>query len=328
MRPAGFVLATAGTRVKPHPPNDHRPTAVLIPAWLWALFTVIAAAAQTARNAMQRDLTATVGTAGATYVRFLFGLPFALLFLLVQLAVIDAPFPVPGPKALAWAFLGAVTQTLATGLMLMAMQARSFVVTIAYTKTEPVLIAIFSILFLGEVPSPLVAIAIVVATSGVLLMSLPSRAKGADASAGFRPALIGLASGACFGLSATGYRGTVLALASPSFVLSATATLVLGLAIQCVMILTWLVLRDRKLLMKILQAWRPSLLAGFMGALASQFWFLGFAITSATKVRTLALVEVPMAQIVSRRVFKQGMSRTEIAGMALIVLGVILLVNG
>ena len=301
---------------------------MLIPAWLWALFTVIAAAAQTARNAMQRDLTATVGTAGATYVRFLFGLPFALLFLLVQLALIDSPFPVPGAKAIAWGFLGAVTQTLATALMLMAMQARSFVVTIAFTKTEPVLIAIFSILFLGEVPSLMVALAIIVATGGVMLMSLPPRAKGGDASGSYKPALIGLASGACFGLSATGYRGAVLALASPSFILSATSTLVLGLGIQCVMIVTWLVLRDRVLLMKILRAWRPSLLAGFMGAVASQFWFLAFAITSATMVRTLALVEVPMAQIVSRRVFKQGMSKPEIAGMGLIVLGVILLVNG
>jgi drug/metabolite transporter (DMT)-like permease len=300
---------------------------VLIPVWLWAVFTIIASAAQTARNAMQRDLTATVGTAGATYVRFLFGFPFALLFLLVQRIVLDVPFPVPDARALGWAFVGAVMQTIATALMLTAMQARSFVVTIAYTKTEPVLIAIFSIVFLHETPTPLVALAILVATAGVLLMSLPRRSADGE-SAGFKPALIGLASGACFGLSATGYRGAVLALPSTSFIMTATTTLVLGLAIQCVMILGWLGLRDRKLLAKILRAWRPSLLAGFMGALASQFWFLAFAITSATKVRTLALVEVPMAQIVSRRIFKQGMSAPEIAGMALIILGVILLVNG
>ena len=43
---------------------------------LWAVFTLIAAAAQTARNAMQRELTATLGTVGATHVRFLFGFPF------------------------------------------------------------------------------------------------------------------------------------------------------------------------------------------------------------------------------------------------------------
>ena len=49
---------------------------------LWAVFTLIAAAAQTARNAMQRELTTSLGTVGATHVRFLFGFPFAILFLI------------------------------------------------------------------------------------------------------------------------------------------------------------------------------------------------------------------------------------------------------
>ena len=50
--------------------------------WLWAVFTVdCAAAAQTVRNAMQRELTASLGTVGATHVRFLFGFPFAVVFL-------------------------------------------------------------------------------------------------------------------------------------------------------------------------------------------------------------------------------------------------------
>ncbi|HEV7982251.1 MAG TPA: EamA/RhaT family transporter, partial [Xanthobacteraceae bacterium] len=51
------------------------------PSWLWAVFTLIAAAAQTVRNAAQRELTGTLGTVGATHVRFLFGCPFALLIL-------------------------------------------------------------------------------------------------------------------------------------------------------------------------------------------------------------------------------------------------------
>ena len=45
----------------------------------------------------------------------------------------------------------------------------------------------------------------------------------------------------------------------------------------------YLALRDREVLRAILRAWRPSLLAGFMGAFASQFWFLAFAIATARK---------------------------------------------
>ena len=299
----------------------------LLPPWLWAVFTVIAAGAQTARNVMQRDLVASVGTQGATYVRFLFGLPFALLFLGAQMLLIDAPLPIPGLHALGWAAVGALMQTMATALMLLSMQDRSFVVTIAFTKTEPVIIAILSIVILREVPTPMTALAIIVATAGVLLMSLPPRSAGAERP-GLKAALIGLASGACFGFSATGYRVSMVGLESSSFILTASVTMVMGLTIQCVAILGWLLLRDRALLGAILRSWRPSLLAGFMGALATQFWFLAFAITNPIRVRTLALVEVPFAQVVSRRIFKQRMSHAEIAGMGLIVAGVVLLLNG
>ncbi len=299
----------------------------LLPPWLWAVFTVIAAGAQTARNAMQRDLTASVGTQGATYVRFLFGLPFAILFVCVQLVLIDAPLPAPGLREIGWAAVGALMQTLATGLMLLAMRDRSFVVTIAFTKTEPIIIALLSIAILGEIPSLMTTLAIIVATAGVLLMSLPPRRQGAQRP-GVKAALIGLASGACFGFSATGYRVSMVGLESTSFILTASVTMLMGLTIQCVAILGWLGLRDRKLLGAIFRNWRPSLLAGFMGALATQFWFLAFAITNPTRVRTLALVEVPFAQIVSGKILKQNMSRAEIAGMALIVAGVVLLLNG
>src|ERR1700730_9415410 len=104
------------------------------PPWLWAVFTLLAAAAQTLRNAAQRALTATLGTVGATHVRFLFGFPFALLFLAgVLLASARTLAP---PPLVFWPYLndGAVAQVLATALMLAAMGERSFVVTIACIK--------------------------------------------------------------------------------------------------------------------------------------------------------------------------------------------------
>ena len=61
--------------------------------WLWAAFTVIAAASQTARNAMQRELIVTLGTLGATHVRFLFGFPFALVFLIGLVTATGAALP-------------------------------------------------------------------------------------------------------------------------------------------------------------------------------------------------------------------------------------------
>ncbi len=96
---------------------------------------------------------------------------------------------------------------------------------------------------------------------------------------------------------------------------------------QASLLTLYLAALDRPALSAILSAWRPSLFAGFMGALASQFWFLGFSLTSAAKVRTLALVEVFFARIVSGRMFREKPSLREGLGLALIVVGVALLLN-
>jgi len=291
---------------------------------LWAVFTLIAAAAQTARNAMQRELTATLGTVGATHVRFLFGFPFALLFLAGVLLVTGDPLPRPGPLFWPWIFCGFTAQIAATALMLAAMNDRSFVVTIAYIKTEPVQVALFGFLLLGDRVTPLLALAIIIATAGVVVMSLKP---GAAQVGGWRPTLLGLVSGGMFGLSAIGYRGAILSLElAHDFVLAATFTLMVGLFFQSVLLSAYLALRDPTVLKAIFRAWRPSIFAGFMGALASQFWFLAFAIATAASVRTLALVEVLFAQAISRFVFKQPTTAREGIGIVLVVIGVVILV--
>ena len=289
---------------------------------LWAVFTLIAAAAQTARNAMQRELTATLGTVGATHVRFLFGFPFALLFLLGLLAVTGDRLPLVPSAFWPWVIGGALGQIAATALMLSAMGERSFVVAYAYIKTEPVQVALFGLIFLGDKVTPLSAVAILIATVGVIVISLKPRT-GAGT---MRSTLIGLAGGTMFALSAISYRGAILSLGISDFVLAATFTVTVGLVIQAALLSAYLALRDPKVLRAIARAWKPSVFAGFMGAFASEFWFLAFAITTAANVRTLALVEVLFAQGVTRFVFKQPTTQREGIGIVLVVVGVAILV--
>jgi drug/metabolite transporter (DMT)-like permease len=290
--------------------------------WLWIVFTLIAAAAQTVRNAMQRELTSTLGTVGATQVRFLFGFPFGLIFLAGVLIASGEPLPLPGPTYFLWIALGAAAQTVATVLMLAAMNDRSFVVIYAYIKTEPVQVALFGLILLGDVVTLPMAMAILIATCGVVVMALRP---GASAG-GLRPTLLGLAAGAMFGLSAIGFRGAILQLGHPNYVVAATFTAAVGLVVQAVPLSVYLWLRNPQVLTAILRAWRPSLFAGFTGALASQFWFLAFALATAASVRTLALVEVLFAQGISRFIFKQPTTPREAAGIVLIVVGVVLLI--
>jgi drug/metabolite transporter (DMT)-like permease len=293
--------------------------------WLWAVFTVMAAGGQVLRNAMQKELTGTLGTVGATHVRFLFGLPFALVFLAGVLIGTRVPLPALNATMIAWTVTAALAQIGATALLLAAMQARSFVVTTAYAKTEPVQVAIFGLAFLGDQVTPGLAAAILIATAGVLIVSWPR--SNAEEAFSWRPAALGIGSGALFAIAAIGFRGGIRALETPSFIVAASATLVLGLVIQTAVLTAYLTLADRATLIAIFRAWRPSLFAGFMGAFASQMWFLAFALETAAKVRTLALVEILFAQVVSRNLFKQSIASREMAGIGLIVLGVVLLLN-
>lgn len=295
------------------------------PTLLWIPATLIASAGQVARNVMQRRLVETIGTVGATQVRFLYGFPFALLFLAVILLATGEALPRPGP--LFWPFLalGALTQIAATALMLAAMRERSFSVVTALLKTEPIQLAVFGLVVLGDSLTATAFVAIGLATIGVVLVSAQADPTGETNRAGGRAVALGLAAGALFALSAVGYRGEILALESGSFLVRASVALASALALQSAMLIAWLGLFDRPALTGSLREWRPSLGAGFVGAASSQFWFIGFALTAAANVRTLALVEIVLAQLVSRRLFTQRASSRDIFGMAFIVAGVALL---
>jgi drug/metabolite transporter (DMT)-like permease len=293
-------------------------------ATLWIPFTIVAALGQVARNAMQRQLTGPLGTWGATNIRFLFGFPFSLAFLAVVVAMSGDQLPVPAASFWPWLLLGALSQILATGLMLLAMNERSFVVTTAYLKTEAIQTAIFGFVFLGDHLTLSKVIAILIATLGVVITAL--RPGGKSNFTEIKPTIMGLVAAAAFALSAIGYRGAIITVPGVSFVTAASYTLVLGLFVQTVVLSIYLVWRAPDVLRKILSMWWPSLLAGFVGAFASQFWFLAFALTAAANVRTLALVEVLFAQAVAYYSFKQPVSARELLGILLIVIGVALLV--
>ena len=290
-----------------------------LPLWVWA--ALMGAIAQTGRNATQAGLTSALGTVGATQVRFLFGLPFAVLFLLIVTGWTGSPNPLPGPATLGWTALGAWAQIAGTALMLVLMKDQSFGVATAWLKTEPVLVALLGIALLGDHLTPGILMAIGIATLGVLILSIRP---GASATSFLqtRPAALGLLSGLGYGLAAIGFRGGITSLPSGDFLTRALTTLTLALAIQSATLLIWLALFDRKALAGSFRVWRSSLAAGFLGAFASACWFTGFSLTSAANVRTLALVEIPFAQLVARLHFKQKTTPRQYLGMAVILVGV------
>jgi drug/metabolite transporter (DMT)-like permease len=295
-------------------------------AWLWIPVTIGAALAQTLRNMAQRHLTASVGTLGATLVRFLYGLPFAALwFALVRVAG-AGPNPTPSVGFIGWVLLGAVCQIAATAFLLRVMAERNFTLGVAYSKSELIQVAVFGFAFLGDPVSRAAALAIALGTLGVLLLSPadarhPVRALLLGWTS--RPALLGLASGAGFALAAVGYRGAALALGDARFLLAAAYTLVAAQLLQTVLLGGWLLVRDAAVLMGVLRAWRASLFAGLMGAAASAGWFTAMTIEPVAHVRTLGLIELLFSYAVSRRVFRERLTRLELAGVALLALALV-----
>ena len=290
---------------------------------LWVVVTLLASVAQTLRNAMQRDLIGALGAVGAAQVRFLFGLPLAAVFFVGMLAATGLEAPPITSANVGWTIFGALSQVAATAMMLAAMRTKSFVVAVAYTKTEPAQIALFGLVALNDPPTPALLLAIALATVGVALMSIKS---GKELASDWRSAALGLASATFFAFAAIGFRSAVIGVATPSRPLAASAILVLGLAIQSAALMARLGLFDRPGALAILKAWRGSLFAGFMGALASQLWFIAFALADAARVRTLGLIEVPLAQAVSMKMFREPPTLREGLGVSLVVVAAAILV--
>lgn len=293
---------------------------------LWIPVTLAAAIAQTGRNAAQRGLTERLGTLGATNVRFLFGLPFACAFLALALCLTGATLPALTPRALTFTAIGAAAQIAATALMLQAMRTQGFGIVTAWLKVEPVLVALTGWAVLGEALTLPMLAAIAVSIAGVLVMTLKP-GQGRAMLSGLGPAALGLSAGLAFGLSAIGFRGAITALPQGDFLIRALTILALTLALQTLALGLWLALRDRPALTGSARAFAPSLAAGFLGALASAFWFTGFALTTAANVRTLALVEVILALALARFMLGQRATSRQLGGIVLLLLGVILLLR-
>jgi len=294
------------------------------PVWVWV--ALAAALAQTGRNATQTGLTARLGTLGATNVRFLFGLPFAVLFLWIGARVTGEGVPPLNLASTGFAATGALAQIAATALMLQVMRSQSFGITTAWLKVEPVLVALAGWALLGDpVTLPMLG-AIGIAIAGVLILSLRP-GTGRQMITGLGPAAMGLLAGLCFGVSAVGFRGGITALDQGGFLIRALTVLVLSLTIQTAVLLVWMAARDRVALRGTFAAWRPSVAAGFLGALASAFWFVGFSLTSAANIRTVALVEVIFALAVSWWVFGQKITRRQALGIVILLAGVALLMR-
>lgn len=298
---------------------------------LWIAITIAAAFLQNIRSSLQRHLKDHMGTTGATFVRFGFGLPFAALYLFALTAFTGDPVPPPSAAFLGWMSLGALSQIAATFMLIHLFSFRNFTVGTAYSRTEPAQAALFGLVFLSETVGPTTLVAIAISVFGVMLISVARSAFSPAAlvtSVFTRTAGIGLFSGTLFGVAAVSYRAASLALGQPNFATQAATTLIWAIGLQTVVMLCWMAWRDRDGLVRIRAAWKISALVGFVGATASFGWFAAMTLQQAAIVKAVAQIEMIFAFATSVFVFREHINRLEIVGCVLIVAGILVLVVG
>jgi drug/metabolite transporter (DMT)-like permease len=296
---------------------------------VWIPITVSAALFQCWRTAMQQKLRHLLSVNGAGYVRYLYGAPTALVLFVVALLVTGLPIPAPNMAFLFHCAAGGLLQILSTNLLILSFGYRNFAVGTAYSKTETAQSAILALIVLHEVLAPLAWIGICIGLAGVMTLSLAGR--------GMRPAQLaratmqpaapaGLGAGLLFAFTTVFIKLANQALHGPSLLVRALMVLVVTNTLQILMQGSFLAWREPRELRKAFTTWRSSAWVGTLSAMGSACWFTAFAIAPIGLVRSVGQVEIVFTLLFSRFYLRETLRPGDVAGLVLVVAGVLLIV--
>ena len=205
---------------------------------------------------------------------------------------------------------------------------KSFAVGTTLSKLEVIVVAILGAILLQDgLNAPAIAaivicsmgvVALTAGQTGIHLHTLRKQLLGRDT-------IIGLTCAFFLGASVVCFRGASLALQHNDVLMSAAVTLVVALTIQTLVMGIWITLREPEQWQKLVQQWRWAILVGATGVITSICWFTAFTMQSASFVRSVGTIELLFTYFFSTRIFKEKLSSYEIAGMFLIIAGIIIL---
>ena len=298
----------------------------MVPVWI--LFTFMAVVAQTVRTAGQKQLSLTLDSMTVTFARFLFGLPFVLIYFSFLWTRNDVH---PDPKLEFWIFcsLAAAAQILATFLMVQLFRRRNFAVGITYIRSEAFLTAFVGVLLFGEILSLAAWVAILTSVIGVLAMNAARNdnpGSGAFAWLASPSAVIGLSSGLLFAFASLFIRSAGLSLDHHNLIFSGATTLVTVVSLQTVSMGLWFVFKKRQALAALMGQAKLGIFVGVTSALGSAGWFTAMTLEKASYVKALGQIELILALLVSLIFFKEKIERLELFGVLFMCAGIFVLI--
>ncbi|MXX88336.1 MAG: DMT family transporter [Boseongicola sp. SB0665_bin_10] len=286
----------------------------------WVLFSVLAAAAQTMRFAVQKVLvSAALSPAAATWARFLWSWPLAVALAFAYGRATGADFPELTPAFLIYAILGGAFQILATICTVSLFSMRAFAVGITFKKTEVMLTALAGFVILGDMISGPGAAAIAFGFVGVLLLSDPPE----GGSIFNKAAGIGILSGILFALSAVTYRGATLSLSSGDPVLTGGVTLAVVVLWQTLALGTWLWLKEPGQIVATLAAWRQTSIVSVFSLVGSWSWFAAFSLMNAAYVFAVGQIELIFSILIGALWFREELKPRELLGISVLAISIL-----
>ncbi|MEN8991680.1 EamA family transporter [Avibacterium paragallinarum] len=290
---------------------------------VWILFTLMAAFMQSWRNAFQKQLSTTVDVYGVTLARFIFGLPFACIYLFVlyqQQPVTQVTTFTP----MFWIYvvIAGLSQILATILMVLLFKQKNYAIGVGLAKSEAIFAAIVGVIFLSEHLSLFGWIGVLVGGIAVFLLS-----KGSQRQKLSLPTLcIGVGSGLSFAITSLLVREASLELSDLPTLHRAAWVLLSVIGFQCVIMLLYLSLFSRKTLIAMWDRVGLTFRVSVCSFLASLGWFTAMSMQTVAIVKTLGQIEILFSLLISVYFFKEKLARTDHWGLALVVIAAIMVI--
>jgi drug/metabolite transporter (DMT)-like permease len=295
----------------------------------WIFLTLCATILQTFRNIEQKKLGQKLDLLSASWSRFILPFPIAILTVILTIKNIDHNF-------FYYCAICAIFQIFGNSLMVKTLQSKNFSVGIAFYKTEALQVAIVGVIIFNQHVSLVTILAIIIATIGIIMISNLKFKHGKkeffkslkSPSTGF-----GLLSGFCF--SITGYN---LKFATANLVNQGLSQINSGL-----LTLMWVIFlqnlfyilikslqkRFKNDLKNIFNAENKSTFfkAGFFSFCGSVCWFCAYSFGDVILIKTLGQIEIIFALLVSHFMMKEKNNLTQIIGIFLVLIGIIVTIT-
>ena len=292
---------------------------------IWIPITIFAAFSQNLRSIYQKKLQKNMSNISSTYTRFLFGLPFVLIYFLFLYNFSNSKFLVSNINItfLLYCLIGGISQIIATFLLLKIFRTNNFSVATSYSKTEPIQAAFFGFILLSDPISFIGLIGIIIGLIGIMITSI----KKNDLRINFfnLSVFYGLLSGSLFGLSAVLFRGASHSLFSIDYMLTSSFTLLIAIGIQTLILTIYILLKDIKQFYLLYFSLKDGLIVGFFGALASICWFYAMSVQNVAYVRALGQIELIFTILASILYFKEKIIASEILGVLITLIGILII---